>query len=325
VLPDRIELSTSPLPRECSTTELRQQGAAGAPPEARGNCHKGWQGARKVPRDRAGRRGRRRHAAPAPLRRGGAMRLSRWPLADATAVLPLPLAGEGGEGAAAAPHLLGRLKTSAISSSPALTGERRGGRSRLESTPKGILETWRINGISTLHGVVPSKIVWRKTPRVWRRLERRPRAAGRGPTSLPARPHVPRPAPCLIGLASSRRVPQNRGHDPSALRRGPGAARGGAAGEPGAAQGPGARAPGKRPASAPGGRPAPAPGRPRAGAARGPIAANRRRFGTRPRRTRRAEGGVPRFRRICRGQALKDWRQRGSPAGGRLRRTAGVG
>src|ERR1700760_1916364 len=26
VLPDRIELSTSPLPRECSTTELRQQG-----------------------------------------------------------------------------------------------------------------------------------------------------------------------------------------------------------------------------------------------------------------------------------------------------------
>jgi hypothetical protein len=27
VLPDRIELSTSPLPRECSTTELRQQSA----------------------------------------------------------------------------------------------------------------------------------------------------------------------------------------------------------------------------------------------------------------------------------------------------------
>jgi hypothetical protein len=25
VLPDRIELSTSPLPRECSTTELRQR------------------------------------------------------------------------------------------------------------------------------------------------------------------------------------------------------------------------------------------------------------------------------------------------------------
>src|SRR5262245_11363763 len=28
VLPDRIELSTSPLPRECSTTELRQRGKA---------------------------------------------------------------------------------------------------------------------------------------------------------------------------------------------------------------------------------------------------------------------------------------------------------
>jgi hypothetical protein len=28
VLPDRIELSTSPLPRECSTTELRQQNRA---------------------------------------------------------------------------------------------------------------------------------------------------------------------------------------------------------------------------------------------------------------------------------------------------------
>ena len=29
VLPDRIELSTSPLPRECSTTELRQRRRAG--------------------------------------------------------------------------------------------------------------------------------------------------------------------------------------------------------------------------------------------------------------------------------------------------------
>jgi hypothetical protein len=28
VLPERIELSTSPLPRECSTTELRQQAGA---------------------------------------------------------------------------------------------------------------------------------------------------------------------------------------------------------------------------------------------------------------------------------------------------------
>jgi hypothetical protein len=39
VLPDRIELSTSPLPRECSTTELRQQTPGlpgGRVPELRG-------------------------------------------------------------------------------------------------------------------------------------------------------------------------------------------------------------------------------------------------------------------------------------------------
>jgi hypothetical protein len=51
VLPGRIELTTSPLPRGCSTTELRQQesGAirSGAP-EAGGNCHKGWRRARIV-------------------------------------------------------------------------------------------------------------------------------------------------------------------------------------------------------------------------------------------------------------------------------------
>jgi hypothetical protein len=33
VLPERIELSTSPLPRECSTTELRQH------PDAADFCH----------------------------------------------------------------------------------------------------------------------------------------------------------------------------------------------------------------------------------------------------------------------------------------------
>src|SRR5215471_5255959 len=50
VLPDRIELSTSPLPRECSTTELRQQNhdtaerLAGT--EAGETCHKGSWGAR---------------------------------------------------------------------------------------------------------------------------------------------------------------------------------------------------------------------------------------------------------------------------------------
>jgi hypothetical protein len=36
VLPDRIELSTSPLPRECSTTELRQHGASA---DAGAYCH----------------------------------------------------------------------------------------------------------------------------------------------------------------------------------------------------------------------------------------------------------------------------------------------
>ena len=44
VLPDRIELSTSPLPMECSTTELRQRFASGAssyPATARSFCHSG--------------------------------------------------------------------------------------------------------------------------------------------------------------------------------------------------------------------------------------------------------------------------------------------
>src|SRR5215208_7112160 len=47
VLPDRIELSTSPLPMECSTTELRQharylgESAQTAAHRAAGSCHKG--------------------------------------------------------------------------------------------------------------------------------------------------------------------------------------------------------------------------------------------------------------------------------------------
>jgi hypothetical protein len=50
VLPVRIELTTSPLPRGCSTTELRQQtGGALVPkleaPEAGDPCHKGFGGA----------------------------------------------------------------------------------------------------------------------------------------------------------------------------------------------------------------------------------------------------------------------------------------
>ena len=54
VLPVRIELTTSPLPRGCSTTELRQPRprprrapkAGRREPRARGNCHRGWDGAR---------------------------------------------------------------------------------------------------------------------------------------------------------------------------------------------------------------------------------------------------------------------------------------
>jgi hypothetical protein len=50
VLPGRIELTTSPLPRGCSTTELRQQKPPGAArpaaPRRAGTCHKGCRGAR---------------------------------------------------------------------------------------------------------------------------------------------------------------------------------------------------------------------------------------------------------------------------------------
>jgi hypothetical protein len=50
VLPVRIELTTSPLPRECSTTELRQRRRAttsdvNVGPERRVPCHKGGNGA----------------------------------------------------------------------------------------------------------------------------------------------------------------------------------------------------------------------------------------------------------------------------------------
>ena len=50
VLPDRIELSTSPLPMECSTTELRQHARYRGnrpkrPPQAGGSCHKDPSGA----------------------------------------------------------------------------------------------------------------------------------------------------------------------------------------------------------------------------------------------------------------------------------------
>jgi hypothetical protein len=40
VLQERIELSTSPLPRECSTTELLQHPGSAAPNEVGGLCHR---------------------------------------------------------------------------------------------------------------------------------------------------------------------------------------------------------------------------------------------------------------------------------------------
>ena len=52
VLPDRIELSTSPLPMECSTTELRQQTKRGyrvdAPPQSAVPCHTDFGSARMM-------------------------------------------------------------------------------------------------------------------------------------------------------------------------------------------------------------------------------------------------------------------------------------
>src|SRR5258706_15494690 len=63
VLPDRIELSTSPLPMECSTTELRQR----APDTGLGQ-KRPLQGGRSLPQDpRARKRGtglRRRQKRP---------------------------------------------------------------------------------------------------------------------------------------------------------------------------------------------------------------------------------------------------------------------
>jgi hypothetical protein len=52
VLLDRIELSTSPLPRECSTTELQQQDLIGGVGTAVA-CHTGDGGARTAPEQEA--------------------------------------------------------------------------------------------------------------------------------------------------------------------------------------------------------------------------------------------------------------------------------
>jgi len=156
---------------------------------------------------------------------------------------------------------------------PAHPGKPGRGRSPPRIDAEGVLDAWRYRWISILHGVVPPKIVRVKKSRGWGRSHRPPRQQ-EGAAFLCRRRFRASPAAAPpAGLAPPRRFPQKRGHDPSALRRGPGAARGGAAGEPGAAQGPSA--------SAAGGRPGPAPGRRRAGAAGAPpIAASRRPAGT---------------------------------------------
>jgi hypothetical protein len=78
VLPERIELSTSPLPRECSTTELRQPEAhAGAAGDTRGPA--AWQGERPARPILWPVRMRPREAAPelAPGRRVSGLAFAR--------------------------------------------------------------------------------------------------------------------------------------------------------------------------------------------------------------------------------------------------------
>jgi hypothetical protein len=119
VLPVRIELTTSPLPRECSTTELRQQRAAAPRPKRAESATRG---------------GRAQEKSPA---RSGFE-------------LPLPLAG-----AAAGRHSQAVLKNLGIHPGPCAQARQRKLRRRigaqipLEHTTKSM--------ISTLHGVVPSK------------------------------------------------------------------------------------------------------------------------------------------------------------------------
>ena len=113
--------------------------------------------------------------------------------------------------------------------------------------------------------------------------------------------HLPLPPP--LGLASPRLFAPNHWHDPSALRGGPGAARSGAAGESRAAQG-------SKRASA---RQDDAPAQAQLGPTEG---------------TGEPDRGVgerdPRFRRICRGQAVKVNGSGVRPRPVRLRRRAGA-
>jgi hypothetical protein len=99
----RTGLNCRPLPYQGSALPL-SYGSAGrgtCPPEARGNCHKGWQGARKVPCD--------------PRADGGSARL------------PLPRAAEGRGGGRGGATSSDRLKPSAFPT-PAFRGRRESAR-----------------------------------------------------------------------------------------------------------------------------------------------------------------------------------------------------
>ena len=70
VLPDRIELSTSPLPMECSTTELRQHARY-----SRESAQKGATGGRFLPQ---GPRWRKQLAGPERVQNG--QNWHKWPV-----------------------------------------------------------------------------------------------------------------------------------------------------------------------------------------------------------------------------------------------------
>jgi hypothetical protein len=211
VLPDRIELSTSPLPRECSTTELRQQGRRVPRPRRAETATRGGrvQGKSPGPRQVGVESGT---AVAAPRHRAPTMRPERLPMADATAVLPLPLAcGGGWGGGRGGATASARLKTSAISSPQLTPASGAGGGLRLRSTPKVVLAIWRYRWISTLHGVVPPKIAGvrniSRVRRIGKAAEGQPKAHFLGAGA--ASPSPPSPA--------------SRGRESSALTCRPGA------------------------------------------------------------------------------------------------------
>ena len=84
MLPDRIELSTSPLPMECSTTELRQHAryrgiGQKAPHSAAGSCHKGPSGASMRAGLEGAKWGKNRRWPPANRGKSGLIRFPTAP------------------------------------------------------------------------------------------------------------------------------------------------------------------------------------------------------------------------------------------------------